>query len=98
MMRVLAVSVILFVGLSLAGCSCSSKKKSTQMADFTAQPVMACPKCSAPTRPFRLNESEAYYRCSGQPPKYADHYEFVWTAKAVQPGHGCACRAADNCK
>ena len=42
---------------------------------------MACPKCGAPQKPFRINAVKSFYRCTGQPPRFPYHYEKRWERK-----------------
>jgi hypothetical protein len=48
-------------------------------AEYATRYVMACPRCGAPTKPFRINATKSYYRCSGQPPKFTSHKEKLWS-------------------
>ena len=53
----------------------------TSSPDYTTRHVMACPKCGAPMKPYRINAKESFYRCSGLPPKYPYHEEEKWSHK-----------------
>lgn len=77
----LAASVMAFT-LVLGGCKEDSRgtdeKLTAPAPDFNTRNVMACPRCGAPQKPFRISGVKSYYRCSGQPPKFAYHDEKKW--------------------
>ncbi|HYG76892.1 MAG TPA: hypothetical protein VEK08_17945 [Planctomycetota bacterium] len=56
----------------------TEEKLNAPAPDFSTRPVMACPKCGAPQRPFRIDAIKSYYRCTGQPPKFPFHNEKTW--------------------
>jgi hypothetical protein len=82
----------LFLGLSLglglaavlclSGCDEDHRKTDEKInspaPDFTSRNVMACPKCGAPTAPYRISAIKSYYHCSGQPPKFPYHEQREW--------------------
>ena len=74
--------------LLLAGCTHeenltddsrdAQQKANAPAPDVATRPVMACPKCGAPQRPYRVTAVTSYYRCSGTPPKFAYHPLQTW--------------------
>jgi hypothetical protein len=78
--------------LTVAGCAlllllagCKEDHRNTQeklyspASDYATRYVMACPKCGAPTKPFRINVLKSYYKCNGLPPKFVYHEEVQWS-------------------
>ena len=82
MKRALWASGLLALAFLLGGCLCtrSPQEKLTRRprTSIPAQ-MMACPKCGAPQKPYRVNACKSYYRCSGQPPKFLYHPECSWS-------------------
>jgi hypothetical protein len=76
--------------LLLSGCDEDHRKPDEKLTspspDFNSRPVMACPKCGSPTSPFRISRLKAFYRCTGQPPRYPYHDERRWE-HSVQVGN-----------
>jgi hypothetical protein len=79
--------ILLLVGLSiplLVLMGCTDDHRSREEKQFAPSPeystrfTMQCPKCKAPTKPFRINAQKSYYKCSGQPPKFPYHEEVQW--------------------
>lgn len=69
---------------SLVGCDDktvenSEEKIHSPRQDYTSRVVMACPKCGAPQKAYRINAGKSYYRCSGMPPKFPYHSEELWS-------------------
>ena len=68
--------------LMLSGCDEDHRKVDEKIVapnpDFSTRYVMACPKCGAPTSPYRISALKSYYRCTSQPPKYPYHEERDW--------------------
>ena len=70
--------------LALYGCHEPGDTRSTEekqqapAPDLKTRLYMACPKCGAPQRPYRITEIKDYYRCSGAPPKFPYHKEHLW--------------------
>ena len=70
--------------LMLGGCNQREDKRTTDEKEYAPKPDLksrlyfACPKCGCPQRPYRMTEVRSYYRCSGNPPKFAYHPEHQW--------------------
>ncbi|MGD0091368.1 MAG: hypothetical protein ABSE73_15735 [Planctomycetota bacterium] len=84
MKRTLWASGLLALAFVLGGCDDSDERSTGQKVnapapDVTTRYVMACPKCGAPTKPYRVNGIKSYYRCTGQPPKFLSHPEQTWS-------------------
>ena len=66
----------------LSGCDedhrHTDEKLDSPAPNFNSRQIMACPKCGAPTSPFRISQLKSYYHCSGQPPKFPYHEERAW--------------------
>ena len=75
---VLAGSVCL---LWLAGCDnrSTAEKLYNPSPDYTTRQIMACPKCGAPQKPYRINGTKEYYECSGMPPRFPYHPRYEWS-------------------
>lgn len=56
----------------------TSEKLDAPKADVATRHVMACPKCRAPQRAFRVDAVKSYYKCSGLPPRFPHHDEKQW--------------------
>jgi ssDNA-binding Zn-finger/Zn-ribbon topoisomerase 1 len=86
MKRALWASGLLGLALVLGGCSDkddrgTEEKLYAPAPEFATRNVMACSKCGAPQRPYRINGDKSFYRCTGQPPKFFAHPEEKWTHK-----------------
>lgn len=82
MKRVFQAFALLTLALVLGGCNedqrSGEEKANAPAPDFTSRRVMACPKCGAPQRPFRIDAIKSYYKCEGLPPKFPWHEEKRW--------------------
>jgi hypothetical protein len=84
MKRALWAGGLLALAFALGGCDDSDDRNTGQklnapVPDVTTRNVMACPKCGAPTKAYRVNGIKSYYRCTGQPPKFQYHPERTWS-------------------
>jgi hypothetical protein len=83
MKRALLASALFAMMFVLGGCDedqrNTDEKLNAAPLDYNTRRVMACPKCGAPTAPWRISEIKSYYRCSGMPPKFKYHPEKEWT-------------------
>jgi len=84
MKRALLAGGLLAFAFVLGGCDAEDTRSTEEKLyaptpDFATRYVVACPKCGAPQRPYRVNGEKSYYRCSGQPPKFRYHKEKLWT-------------------
>jgi hypothetical protein len=84
MLRGFVVASFAAIVLILAGCNQREDKRTTDEKQFAPIPDLktryyfACPTCGCPQRPYRITEIRSYYRCSGNPPKFAYHTERLW--------------------
>lgn len=84
MWRGCVVAASTVVLLMLGGCNQREDKRTTDeklsapAPDLKTRYYFACPKCGCPQRPYRMTEVRSYYRCSGNPPKFAYHTEHQW--------------------
>jgi len=73
----------LFAALAMAGCNEDNRETQEKLdsprPDFNTRQVMACPKCGNPTAPYRISNIKSFYKCSGNPPKFATHDTREWT-------------------
>ena len=74
---------LLALALVLDGCSDKDDRGTdgklyAPAPEFATRSVMACSKCGAPQKPYRINGAKSFYRCTGQPPKFAFHPEEKW--------------------
>ena len=73
----------LFVAVMMSGCSednrTTQEKLDSPKADFNTRQVMPCPKCGNPTAPYRISLIKSWYKCNGNPPKFAFHETREWT-------------------
>ncbi len=83
MKRFLQASALLALVFTLGGCvedhRDTDEKMNAPAPDFANRRVMACPKCGAPQRPFRVDAIKSYYKCEGLPPKFPYHEEKRWS-------------------
>ncbi|HEY3321426.1 MAG TPA: hypothetical protein VGP72_13220 [Planctomycetota bacterium] len=83
----LAAGFLLALCFACCGCNerddkrTSEEKLNTPALNLESRPVMACPECGAPQRPYRINATKSYYRCTGAPPKFVHHDEKTWSHK-----------------
>ncbi len=91
--RSFVVALLAAVFLVLSGCNQREDKRTTDEKGFAPAPDLktryyfACPKCGCPQRPYRMTEVRSYYKCSGNPPKFAYHPEHTWQHAVEQkPG------------
>src|SRR5436190_11145083 len=82
--RSMMCSAVVMFWLIAGGCNERVDDRSTDekmyapVPDINTRLYMACPKCGCPQRPYRITEVRSYYRCSGNPPKFAYHTEREW--------------------
>jgi len=81
-MKTILLGLGLAATLCLTGCDEDNRntdeKINAPSPDFTSRDVMACPKCGAPTAPYRISTIKSWYHCSGQPPRFAYHETREW--------------------
>jgi hypothetical protein len=84
--KVLALASLIL----LMGCDedkrTGDEKASQPAPEYATRYVMQCPKCGAPTAPYAVNGYKNFYRCSGQPPKFAYHSEKEWSRRLNTDG------------
>src|SRR5260221_7360507 len=91
--RCVAFFALTLMLIVMGGCNEREDKRNTEEKQIAPQPdfktrlYMACPKCGAPQRPYRINELKSYYRCSGAPPKFPYHTEYKWQ-HTMEPEEG----------
>ncbi|MCY3020431.1 MAG: hypothetical protein NTW87_15535 [Planctomycetota bacterium] len=85
MKQALLASGLLAFAFLLGGCTdddrTTDEKLHSPPPEFTTRYTMACPKCGAPQKPFRINAVKSFYRCTGQPPRFPYHQEKRWEHK-----------------
>ena len=73
----------IFAALALTGCDEDNRQPEEKLhaphPDFNSRQVMPCPKCGNPTAPYRISEIKSWYKCAGNPPKFAYHETREWT-------------------
>jgi hypothetical protein len=88
MQKALLIAGFLGAAFLLSGCNTddpeedhrnTEEKLSAPAPDYATRRVIACPKCGAPQKPYRITDLKNYYRCSGQPPKFKYHPEREWS-------------------
>src|SRR5687768_16850806 len=83
MKRHFVALTVLGACLMLTGCDedqrNTEEKLSAPSPDYATRYTMACPKCGAPQKPFRISQLKSYYKCTGQPPKFPYHDEKQWS-------------------
>jgi hypothetical protein len=92
MKRALCASGLLALALLLGGCEDTDNRSTEELLyapapDFATRNVMACPKCGAPQKPWRINGDKSFYRCTGQPPKFRSHPEVTWAHRLSHDKH-----------
>jgi len=83
MKRALWAGGLLALAFVLGGCEDKDDRKTDEKLyapapEFATRNMMVCPKCGAPQRPYRINGVKSFYRCTGQPPRFASHPEETW--------------------
>ena len=85
MKQALLASGLLALALLLGGCTNDDRNTDEKLhsppPEFATRYVMACPKCGAPQKAYRVNAVKSFYRCSGQPPRFVYHPEKKWEHK-----------------
>ena len=93
MWRGFVVAVFATIMVLVSGCNQREDKRTTDEKENAPTPdlktryYMACPKCGNPSRPYRMTEVRSYYKCNGNPPKFAYHAEHTWQHAVEQ--HPC---------
>jgi len=89
-------NMVLAVGLLIplfAATGCKEDNRSREEKQFAPAPefstrhIMPCPHCKAAQKPYRIDAIKSYYRCSGQPPKFAYHEERKWSHRIADHDH-----------
>jgi hypothetical protein len=82
MKKSIFASALLAMMFVLGGCDedqrNTEEKQAAEPLDYNSRVVMACPKCGAPQRPYRITTIKSYYKCTGIPPKFVWHEEKKW--------------------